>query len=120
MSDYETHLDIKYAPLELIDVQTLADAAQHPWYNQTLCRVNDSVVRLGVLRGEYHWHQHDDQDEFFLVIEGRLIIDFEDGSVELAPRQALTVPRGVKHRPRAPERTIVVMMEGADVVPTGD
>lgn len=120
MTEYATFLDIKYQPLELIDLQALADSAEHPWYNQTLCRVNDSVVRLGVLRGEYHWHQHDDEDEFFLVLEGRLLIDLEDGVVDLGPRQAVTIPRGVRHRPRAPERTIVVMTEAAGVVPTGD
>ena len=120
MTEYATFLDIKYQPLELIDLQALADAAAHPWYNQTLCRANDSVVRLGVLQGEYHWHQHDDEDEFFLVLDGRLLIDLEGRTVDVGPRQAITVPRGVRHRPRAPERTIVVMMEGAGVVPTGD
>ena len=121
MTEYATFLDIKYEPLERIDVPALADGATHPWWNQTLCRVNDSVVRLGVLQGEYHWHQHDDEDEFFLVLEGRLIIDLPaDATIELGPRQATVVPRGLQHRPRAPERTIVVMMEAAGVVPTGD
>ena len=120
MTEYATFLDIKYEPLELIDLQALADASSHPWYNQTLCRVNKSVVRIGVLRGEYHWHQHEEEDEFFLVIDGRLLIDLEDRVIELGPRQAVTIPRGVQHRPRAPERTIVVMVESAGVVPTGD
>ena len=120
MTEYATFLDIKYAPLEVIDVQALADASTHPRWNQTLCRVNDSVVRLGVLQGEYHWHQHDDNDEFFLVLDGRLIIDLRDGVIDLGPRQATVVPRGLEHRPRAPGRTTVVMMEGADIVPTGD
>jgi hypothetical protein len=120
MTEYATHLDIKYEPLELIDIQRLADECTDDWYNQTLCRVNDSVVRLGVLQGEYHWHQHDGEDEFFLVLEGRLLIDLQDRTVELGPRQAVTIPRNVQHRPRAPERTIVVMVEPAGVVPTGD
>lgn len=120
MTEYETHLDIKYAPLQRIDVQELADATTHKWWNQTLCRVNDSVVRLGVLEGEYHWHQHDDEDEFFLVLEGRLVVDVERSEVDLGPRQAVVIPRGMQHRPRAPERTIVVMTAGAGVVPTGD
>jgi mannose-6-phosphate isomerase-like protein (cupin superfamily) len=117
---YVTRLNVQYAPLELVDVQALVDACKDQWYNQTLTRVNDSVVRLGVVQGEYHWHKHDDEDEFFYVVEGRFIIDLEDRSVELAPRQGFTVPRGVMHRPRAPERTVVLMVEGAGIVPTGD
>src|SRR2546426_574392 len=107
-------------PLELVDVQALVDASTHPWYNQTLCKVNDSVVRLGVVRGEYHWHQHDAEDEFFYVVAGRFIVDLEGRSIELAPRQGFVVPRGVRHRTRAPERTVVLMVEGAGIVPTGD
>jgi len=117
---YVTRLNVLHGPLEIVDVQALADACQHRWYNQTLVRVNDSVVRLGVLQGEYHWHRHDDLDEFFFVVEGRLLIDLEGRTVELASRQGITVPRGVMHRPRAPGRTIVLMMEGAGIVPTGD
>jgi mannose-6-phosphate isomerase-like protein (cupin superfamily) len=117
---YDTHLDIRFGPLETIDVQRLVDACTHPWHNQTLCRVNDSVVRLGVVRGEYHWHHHDDEDEFFYVVEGRLLIDLEDRTVELTPRQGFVVPKGVRHRTRAPERTVMLMVEGAGIVPTGD
>jgi len=117
---YETHLDVRFGPLELVDVQALVDACTHPWYNQTLTRVNDAVVRLGVLKGEYHWHKHDHEDEFFFVVEGRFLVDLEDRTVELLPRQGLTVPRGVVHRTRAPERTVVLMVEAATVVPTGD
>ncbi len=117
---YETHLNILCEPLETIDLQALADAVTHPWWNQTLTKVNDSVVRMGVIQGEYHWHKHDEEDEFFYVVEGRLIVDLEGRSMELTPRQGLTVPRGVVHRTRAPERTIILMVEGAGVVPTGD
>ena len=117
---YETRLDIRFGPLEVVDVQTIEDACTHPWHNQTLCRVNDSVVRLGIVRGEYHWHQHDDEDEFFYVVEGRLLIDLEDRTVTLEPRQGFVVPKGVTHRTRAPERTVILMVEGAGIVPTGD
>lgn len=117
---YDTHLDIRFGPLERVDVQALADACEHPWYNQTLCQVNQSVVRLGVIRGEYHWHKHDHEDEFFYVVEGRLLIDLEDRTVTLEPRQGLVVPKGVVHRTRAPERTIILMVEPATVTPTGD
>jgi ethanolamine utilization protein EutQ (cupin superfamily) len=117
---YATHLNIRFDPLELIDVQAVADACTDQWYNQTLCRVNDSVVRLGVVQGEYHWHKHDREDEFFYVVEGRLLIDLEGRTVELAPRQGFVVPKGVVHRTRAPERTVMLMVEPAGVVPTGD
>src|SRR6266404_6047114 len=117
---YATHLNIKFDPLKLIDVSSLAKDVTDKWYNQTLCKVNDSVVRLGVLQGEYHWHKHDNEDEFFYVVEGRFLIDLEDRTVELEPRQGFVVPRGVVHRTRAPERTVVLMVEAATVIPTGN
>ncbi len=117
---YSIHLDARYAPLELIDIQALVDACRDPWYNQTLCRVNDCVVRLGVMQGEFHWHKHDEQDEFFYVVDGRFEIDLDGRTVSLGPRQGFTVPKGVLHRTRAPERTVILMIEGAGVVPTGD
>jgi mannose-6-phosphate isomerase-like protein (cupin superfamily) len=117
---YATHLDVLHAPLELIDIQALANACTDRWYNQTLTRVNDAVVRLGVMQGEYHWHSHEKEDEFFFVVEGRFLIDLDGRTVELAPRQGFTVPRGVVHRTRAPERSIVLMVEQAGIVPTGD
>ena len=117
---YSINLDTRYAPLELVDVQALVDACKDPWYNETLCRVNDSVVRLGVLQGEFRWHKHEKEDEFFYVVEGRFVIDLEGRTVELAERQGFTVPKGVMHRTRAPERTVILMIEGAGVVPTGD
>jgi len=117
---YATHLNIHFKPLELVDLQPLVDACKDPWYNQTLTKVNDSVVRLGVMQGEYHWHKHDDEDEFFYVVDGLFIIELEGRTVELRPRQGFTVPKGVMHRPCAPVRTIVLMVEGAGIVPTGD
>lgn len=118
MTEYVTHLDIKFAPLETVDAARLIDECRDAWYNQTLCQVNESVVRLGVLEGEYHWHTHE-EDEFFFVLEGELLVDLEERTVTLAARQGLTVPRGVSHRPRAPQRTVVLMVEEAGVVPTG-
>src|ERR1700746_2507673 len=116
---YAVHLDIKFDALDLIDVPSLVAACTDKWYNQTLCRVNDSVVRLGVMQGEYHWHKHDDLDEFFYVVEGRFLIDLEGRTVELAPRQGFVVPKGVVHRTRAPERTVILMVENAGIIPTG-
>ena len=122
---YVIHTDIKFGGLELIDASALAAACSEPWWNQSLCRVNDCVVRLGVFHGEFHWHKHDNEDEFFHVLEGLLLLDLRNESgmertVELAPGQGLLVPRGAVHRTRAPERTVVLMIEGAGVVPTGD
>jgi hypothetical protein len=117
---YNTYLNILHGPLELIEVRKLADACTDKWYNQTLCKVNDSVVRLAVIQGEYHWHEHKDIDEFFFVLDGHFLIDLEDRVVDLAPKQGFVVPKGVRHRTRAPERTVILMVERADIVPTGD
>ncbi len=117
---YATHLDIRYPPLALVDVPGLIASCKDRWYNQTLCQVNGSVVRLGVVQGEYHWHKHDDDDEFFFVIDGRFMIDLEGRTVELEPQQGFVVPKGVVHRTRAPERAVILMVENAGIVPTGD
>ena len=118
--DYDIRLDEKYGSLTLIDLPSEI-AAHDPWFNQTLTTVNDAVVRLGILEGEFHWHKHDDQDEFFLVLDGELLIDIEDrDTVTLTQHQAYTVPRGVMHRTRARQRTAVLMVEAAGVIPTGD
>ena len=118
--DYNIHTDVKYGPLEVVEAGKLADECPTKWWNQTLCQVNDCVTRLGVFEGEFHWHKHDLEDEFFYVMEGLLLLDFEDKTVELAPRQGIMVPRGVLHRTRAPKRTVVLMIEAATVTPTGD
>ena len=118
--DYDIHLDDKFGHLALIDVD--AEAAAHaPWFNQTLTSVNDSVVRLGVIEGDFHWHKHDDTDEFFMVLDGELVIDIEGrDSVRLSRHQSYTVPRTVMHRTSAPVRTAILMVEAAGVSPTGD
>ncbi len=121
---YETRLNILHGPLEIVDAKALADACEFKWFNQTLCKVNDSVVRLGVFEGEYHWHKHDEDDEFFYVMEGKLFIDLEDRPevriVELAPGQGIVIPRTVVHRTRAQQRTVVLMVENAGIIPTGN
>jgi mannose-6-phosphate isomerase-like protein (cupin superfamily) len=117
---YATYLDLKFEALSVVDVPGLIAACKDRWYNQTLCKVNDSVIRLGVMQGEYHWHKHDDDDEFFFVLQGRFIIDLEGRSVELKPLEGFVVPKGVVHRTRAPERAVILMAETAAIVPTGD
>ena len=116
---YTTYLDVKFPALSIVDVSALVRACTDRWYNQTLCKVNDAVVRLGVMQGEYHWHKHDNDDEFFYIIEGQLFIDLENRVVELLPRQGVVIPRGMLHRPRAPKRTVMLMVETASIVPTG-
>lgn len=117
---YETRLNVLHPPLEVIDEKAIADACEYKWFNQTLCQVNGSVVRMAVIEGEYHWHQHTDDDEFFYVVEGRLWIDLEGRTVELKPRQGFVVPRAAMHRTRAPQRTVILMVENAGIVPTGN
>jgi mannose-6-phosphate isomerase-like protein (cupin superfamily) len=117
---YATYLDVKFPALKVVDVPALVAACTDKWYNQTLCKVNDSVVRLGVMQGEYHWHKHDNDDEFFFVLEGHFIIDLEDRTIDLATQEGFVVPRGVVHRTRAPDRAVILMIETAAIVPTGD
>jgi mannose-6-phosphate isomerase-like protein (cupin superfamily) len=118
--DYEIRLDDKFGHLAMIDIDAEA-AAHEPWFNQTLTSVNDSVIRLGVIKGDFHWHKHDDTDEFFMVLDGELVIDLEDrDSIRLSRHQSYTVPRTVMHRTSAPGRTVILMVEAAGVTPTGD
>lgn len=117
---YATYLDVKFAPLKVVDVPQLIRQCQDRWYNQTLCKVNDSVIRLGVMQGEYHWHKHDNDDEFFFVLEGHFIIDLEGRSIDLKPLQGFVVPKGVVHRTRAPQRAVILMAETSAIIPTGD
>lgn len=120
-TNYDIHEDVKFAPLEVIEAGALVDQCDQKWWNQTLCQVNDSVARIGVFHGEFHWHKHDREDELFFVLEGRLGLDIEGkGSFELEPRQGMVVPKGVVHRTRANVRTVVLMVEPAGVKPTGD
>ncbi len=118
--NYVTKLDIKYDHLQLVDIPKLVAECTDKWFNQTLTKVNDSVVRLGIVEGEYHWHKHDNDDEFFFVLDGQLQIDLEDQTIELNPDQGVTIPKGVLHRPRAPKKTIMLMVETAAIQPTGD
>jgi mannose-6-phosphate isomerase-like protein (cupin superfamily) len=118
--DYDIHLNDKYGSLTLIDIGAEA-AANEPWFNQTLTTVGDSVVRLGVIEGDFHWHKHDVEDEFFLVLEGELVIEVEGAeTVRLKQHQGYTVPSGVMHKTSAPVRTVIVMVEPAGVMPTGN
>jgi mannose-6-phosphate isomerase-like protein (cupin superfamily) len=120
MKDYNINLDVKYQPLEKIDLQEIIDTCKDTWFNQTLTQVNDSVVRIGIIEGEFHWHKHDHDDEFFYVVQGCLLVDLEDRTIEILPGQGVTVPKGVVHRTRAPKKTVMLMMETSAIQPTGD
>lgn len=119
-SKYNIDLEIKYKPLEVIDLPQIVESTKEKWSNRTLTKVNDSVVRLGILEGEFHWHKHDHDDEFFFVVEGKLIIELKDRTIDLNPGQGVTIPKGVMHRPRALIKTVVLMVETGNINPTGD
>ncbi|MBX7152836.1 cupin domain-containing protein [bacterium] len=117
---YVTKLDVKFKHLERIDVPEMVKACTDKWFNQTLTEVNGSVVRLGIVEGKYHWHKHDNDDEFFFVLEGQFLIDLEDRTIELNPGQGVTISKGIMHRPRAPKKTVILMVETNAIQPTGD
>jgi mannose-6-phosphate isomerase-like protein (cupin superfamily) len=118
--NYNIDLNTKFRHLELIDVNAIIKATTEKWSNQTLTEVNNSVVRLGIVEGEFHWHRHDNDDEFFFVLQGQLLIDIEGDTIELNPNQGVTISKGVMHRPRAPIKTVMLMVETNAIVPTGD
>jgi mannose-6-phosphate isomerase-like protein (cupin superfamily) len=117
--NYVTKLDVKFEHLEKIDVPEMVKSCKDKWFNQTLTQVNDSVVRLGIVEGEYHWHKHDNDDEFFFVLEGQLFIDLVDQTIVLNPGQGLTISKGVMHCTRAPGKTVMLMVETSAIQPTG-
>lgn len=118
--NYATHLDIKFKHFERFDIPQMVKECKDKWFNQTLTKVNDSVVRVGIVEGEYHWHKHDNDDEFFFVLEGQFLIDLEDRTIELNPFQGVTISKGAMHRPRAPKKTVLLMVETSAIEPTGD
>jgi mannose-6-phosphate isomerase-like protein (cupin superfamily) len=117
---YVTRLDVKFKHLEKIDIPQMVSECQDKWFNQTLTRVNDSVVRIGIVEGEYHWHKHDHDDEFFFVLQGQLLVDLENETIVLNPHEGVTVSRGVVHRTRALVKTVMLMVETSAIIPTGD
>ena len=117
--DYSQQMNIKYNHHEVIDVPKIIEECDEKWFNQTLTKINDSVARLGIVEGEYHWHKHENEDEFFFILSGRLLIDLEDKTIELKPNQGTTISKGVLHRPRAPKKTVMLMVETAEIDPLG-
>src|SRR5512147_606843 len=117
---YVTKLEIKFKHLEVIDLSAIVSACRDKWFNQTLTKVNDSVIRIGIVEGEYHWHKHENDDEFFFVLEGQLLIDLQDRTIALNPNQGVTISKGILHRPRAPQKTVMLMVETSAIQPTGN
>ncbi len=118
--EYKFNMEEKYGYMKIIDIPEIIESCTDQWFNQTLCHVNESVIRVGIIKGEFHWHKHEEEDEFFYVIEGRLLIDIEGETIELIPKQGYTVPKGVVHRTRAPEKTVILMVEKESVKPAGN
>jgi mannose-6-phosphate isomerase-like protein (cupin superfamily) len=118
--NFRNNDDVKYGMLRLVDIPAEV-AAHEPWFNQTLTTVNDAVVRLGIFEGDFPWHKHIEQDEFFLVLDGEISLDVEGREpVVLRRHEGFTVPKGTLHRPRSPRRSVVLMVESLGIVPTGD
>lgn len=107
-----------HAPVDLAaKLATFTEA----WQPRTVSLFNGHDVMVAKLRGEYHWHVHEDSDDFFLVLSGNLEIDLEDGAtVSLAPGQLYVVPKGVRHRPRAQDEAHIVLIEPTGTPNSGD
>ena len=118
--DYNIKTDVRSARWSASTRAAWPGRARDPWWNQSLCRVNDCVARLGVFEGEFHWHKHDLEDEVFFVLEGHLYLDLEGRVWNWTRSRASACPKGVLHRTRAPKRTVVLMIEAGTVKPTGD
>ncbi len=115
---------VKFSHLEVIDTAKIVNDNREKWINFTLTKVNDSLVRLAIIEGEFHWHKHENEDEFFFVLEGKLFMDIEENgerrTVELNPMQGITISKGVMHCPRAPQKTVIMLFENDGIVSTGD
>lgn len=91
-----------------------------PWQPRLVARVNDTDVKLVRLRGEFVWHHHEHEDEMFLVIQGRLLMQFRDHEEWIEPGEFIVVPRGVEHRPVAPEEVQLMLIEPRGTLNTGN
>ena len=103
-----------------LDIESQFEQVTEYWSPRVVGRVNDQYVKIAKLKGEFVWHAHDDEDELFLVVRGRLRIQLEDGEVRLGPGQFVVVPRGVRHNPVADEECWVMLVETVTTKHTGD
>lgn len=106
--------------LQKLDVDSLTNNVKEEWKNFEVSDINDHVVRLSVTQKDFHWHSHSNSDEFFFVVDGELFIDLENHTETLGSGQMMTIPKNVKHRTRAKQRTIVLCFESKDNDVTGD
>ena len=118
--NYKLQMDIKYDYLEKIKVSEIVENCSDKWFNQTLCKVNSSVLRLGIFEGEFHMHKHDNDDEVFFILNGSIVLETENGNFELRENEGICVPKGVLHRPIAQNKAIVLMIENDGIKPLGD
>ncbi|MBS1494064.1 MAG: cupin domain-containing protein [Bacteroidetes bacterium] len=123
-NNYNILPGVKFQHLETIDVSKIVSENKEKWINHTLTKVNNGLVRLAIIEGEFHWHKHDNEDEFFFVLEGQLLMDIEENgerrTVELNPMQGITISKGVMHCPRAPQKTVIMLFENDGIISTGD
>lgn len=113
-------MTLKTGHLEKLNIDSLTKHIQDDWKNFVVSEINNHVVRLSVIQRDFHWHFHQNSDEYFYVIEGKLFVDLEDRTEVLTPGQMITIPKNVKHRTRAKERTIVLCFESQDNDVKGD
>lgn len=118
--NYNQQMNVKFGYLEKITVKDIVLSNTDKWFNQTLCEVNASVLRLGIFEGEYHMHKHENDDEVFFVLEGEIILETEKGNFELGQYEGTCVPKGIMHRPIVPNgKAVVLMIENKGIDPIG-
>lgn len=106
--------------MKSINIKERFLAVKKYWSPEVIALLNDHDIRIALIQGEYHWHQHLQSDELFLVIEGELRIDFREQSVSVREGEFLVVPKGIEHKPYANNPCKILLIEAADTIPTGD
>ena len=105
---------------EAVDLGRKLSLVTELWSPKVIARVNDYDVKVVKVKGQFVWHRHEDTDELFLVLLGRLRIQMREGDVEVGPGQMYVVPKGVEHCPVADDETHALLLEPRGVVNTGD
>jgi mannose-6-phosphate isomerase-like protein (cupin superfamily) len=106
--------------MDKINLDTKLESFDELFAPKIVAKLNDYDVQLVKVKGEFVWHKHDETDDLFLVLKGRLTIQLRDGGVELAAGDLFVVPRGVEHCPRADEEAHVLLIEPSGTPNTGD
>jgi mannose-6-phosphate isomerase-like protein (cupin superfamily) len=108
---------MKFQPINL--QEKLAKFSDH-WSPKIIARMNDCHFKLVKFQGDFIWHRHNDTDEVFMVLSGKMYIDFRDGKIELKQGELLVVPKGVEHKPNAEKQCEIMLVEPAGTINTGD